>query len=307
MLDDNTRKYKVQAIPSISIAPDEIVRLTRLGKVDAEVMYMLKEHSPGIKKINKEEYMVIATGEIRRFKEHEGKQIENIRVIFRRLEHLITANFDPVENKNNALFVTLTYAENMQDENRLYTDFDAFYKRLKRAYKGHKLEYIAIAEPQERGAWHMHILLKSDQEILYIDNKKMADIWGHGFTETERLKSNDVGQYFSAYFTSLEVGEKDNEVGAVYTKDEKTGKRYKKGARLHFYPKHFKFYRCSRGIVRPEPENAVYNAVISEYGKPKKTKTYSVTKKVEPTEKVPEPMDKHVNTIQHERYKKRRK
>jgi hypothetical protein len=302
MSNHTTSKCTVQVIPVIDIAPEAIVSLTRLGKVHAEVMYMLKESSPGIKKISKEEYMVIATGEVRRFKENKEKKIENIRVIFRRLEHLITANFDPVDNKDNSLFVTLTYAENMQDERRLMTDFDTFWKRLKRECKKHKLEYIAVAEPQERGAWHMHILVKSDQPVLYIDNKDMAELWGHGYTHTERIKGENVGSYFASYFASLEVGEKEDEAGAVYIKDENTGKRYKKGARLHFYPRYFKFYRCSRGIVRPEPESVQYKAVTGEYGKPKKTEAYTINKLDEDSGD-----EKHINTLQRERYKKSRK
>jgi hypothetical protein len=147
----------------------------------------------------------------------------------------------------------------------------------------------------------MHILIKSDQPVLYIDNRKMAELWGHGYTDTERLKGENVGRYFAAYFASLEVGEREDEAGVVYVMDEKTGKRYKKGARLHFYPRYFKFYRCSRGIVRPETEDTQYEDVTGEYGKPKETNTYAVNK--------PDGLggEEHVNTIQRERYKKSRK
>lgn len=51
--------------------------------------------------------------------------------------------------------VTLTYRENMQDRDRLMHDFDLFMKRLKRLAPG--LHYVAVAERQKRGAWHMHI------------------------------------------------------------------------------------------------------------------------------------------------------
>lgn len=51
--------------------------------------------------------------------------------------------------------VTLTYRENMVDRDRLMRDFDVFMKRLKRVAP--HLHYVAVAERQKRGAWHMHI------------------------------------------------------------------------------------------------------------------------------------------------------
>jgi hypothetical protein len=113
-----------------------------------------------------------------------------------------------------------------------------------------------------------------DIENLYLDNKDVvAPTWGHGFTDTQRLKGDDVGSYYTTYFTGIINTEKE-----VYSADEREAldlpplsgkeiyqaeleianneaelsKRLQKGRRLHFYPKHFKFYRCSTGIVRPE-------------------------------------------------------
>jgi hypothetical protein len=182
-------------------------------------------------------------------------------------------------------------------------DFDVFMKALKREYSKHKLEYIAVAEPQERGAWHMHLMLKSDQPVLYIPHETMDRLWkrgkdGKGSTNTVRLKSDDVGAYYTSYFKSLEA-EGVEDPNAVYVTDEKTGKKYKKGARLHFYPKGMKFYRCSRGIARPEKENTVYRDVKKEYGKPVKTVTYGVTESAESEQE----LDEMINVIQHEQFK----
>jgi hypothetical protein len=292
----------VQAVDNIKIKPGEIVNLTRLGNRHAEVVYMEKEPRPGIIKINKEQYVVIQTGEVKNFKVNEGKQVEYLRKVFRKLEHLIKTNFDTEENEHNALFVTLTYKENMQDAERLLKDFEKYYKRLQYEYSSHKLEYIAVAEPQGRGAWHMHVLIKSDKPIFYIDNKIMAKIWGHGFTETERIKGRDPGKYFAAYFTSLEA-EKEDDPNARYVKD-KNGKKYKKGARLHFYPKGMKFYRCSRGISRPSAELAVYDNVTHEYGKPVNTTTLEVTSTKHEGEELLS--EGSINTIQREEFRKSR-
>lgn len=134
------------------------------------------------------------------------------------------------------LFVTLTYAENMTDTKRLYDDYRKFVQRLKRAYK--QIDgYLVAFEPQSRGAWHAHILLISHDAFLYIPNKKMHQIWGHGFTKVQRVKHiRDIGSYLTAYLTNL-----------------KEGNRTKKGKRLEMYPRGFHFLRSSRdGISRTD-------------------------------------------------------
>jgi len=302
MTNDTTRNRKVQVVDSVKIDNGKIVNLTRLGSLHAEVVSMSNEPVPGIRKISKEEYVIIKTGEVRRFKTNDGKVVEHLRKVFKNLEHLIKTNFDTEENEHNALFITLTYAENMQDATRLYEDFNKFVKRLKYEYSDHDFQYIAVAEPQGRGAWHMHVLLKSDKPVLYIDNKKLSKIWGHGFTETERIKGKDPGKYFAAYFTSLEVEAKDNDPHASYVTDHK-GKKHKKGARLSFYPKGMQFYRCSRGITRPAKELSLYGDVTHEFGKPLRSRTMEVQ------EHYPEASEEHspyivINTITQEDFKK---
>lgn len=166
---------------------------------------------------------------------NRGEQMQSLRRSIRKLRMIINANF---YGELNELFITLTYAENMQDIKRLYRDYVLFYQKLKRRYKGYGFEYIAVPEPQLRGAWHMHVLLKSmNKEYLYIPNDEVAELWGHGFTKTQRLENVDnVGAYVSAYLTDLY--------------DEDTGTSTK-GARLYLYPAGMNLYRCSRGIKRP--------------------------------------------------------
>ena len=63
---------------------------------------------------------------------------------------MINNNFT---GKPNELFVTLTYAKNMTDTKRLYTDMNKFIKRLKYKYKeSSDIDYLAVVEPQGRGA-----------------------------------------------------------------------------------------------------------------------------------------------------------
>ena len=144
---------------------------------------------------------------------------------------LIRAN-----ERNVRLFVTLTYKRNMTDTRQLYDDYRSFVQRLRRAYPA-ITGYLVAFEPQKRGAWHAHILLLSDKPCLYIPNKRMRGIWGHGFTKTQAVKRiRDVGTYLTSYLTNL-----------------KQGNRTKKGGRLGMYPKGFHFLRCSqKGVSRTQ-------------------------------------------------------
>jgi hypothetical protein len=303
MANDNTPKRKVQVVAPIKIDPGKIVNLTRLGSVHAEVVSMSNDPRPGIRKLNKDEYLVIHSGEVRNFKHNDGKVADHLRKVFKNLQHLIKTNFDSDENEHNALFITLTYAENMQDSDKLYDDFNKFIKRLKYEYSSHDLQYIAVAEPQARGAWHMHVLLKSDKPVLFIDNKKLSHIWGHGRTDVERIKGKDPGKYFAAYFTNLEADAKGLETDPAFATDAQ-GKKYKKGARLGFYPKGMNFYRCSRGISRPSKELSLYGDVSHEYGRPISVKSMEVQEHrgLEVSEE--RTGYKVVNTVTHEEFRK---
>lgn len=132
------------------------------------------------------------------------------------------------------LFVTLTYKRNMTDTKQLYQDYRKFVQKLKRAYPC-ITGYLVAFEPQKRGAWHAHVLLLSHKPFLYIPNKRMRGIWGHGYTKTQAVrKIKDIGSYLTAYLTNV-----------------KEGAKTKKGARLGMYPKGFHFLRSSKdGVSR---------------------------------------------------------
>ncbi|KVL95491.1 hypothetical protein [Burkholderia stagnalis] len=64
---------------------------------------------------------------------------------------------------------TLTYRENMEDKARLKRDFDAFRRRVS---KLSDFQYVAVAERQGRGAWHLHIAVKGRQNY-----RVLRSIW----------------------------------------------------------------------------------------------------------------------------------
>lgn len=159
--------------------------------------------------------------------ESRASDIRSVRASCERFKWIVRANERKVR-----LFLTLTYAENMWDVTRLYEDFRRFWQKLRRRFP--VSGYLCACEPQKRGAWHMHILILSNSPGLYIPNRQVNRLWGHGFTKTQRVYSvRDVGSYLTSYLTNI-----------------KDGKGTKKGGRLSLYPVGFRFARWSRGVRR---------------------------------------------------------
>ncbi len=185
-----------------------------------------------IRKLNKDEVLVLSTGEVKPVNRSQSRKdnIHSLRITLKKLRYLINNNFFGLENE---LFLTLTYSECMTDVKRLYRDGEKFIKRLRYKYKDvSTLEYVAVVEPQARGAWHYHILVKfPDVDFIYISHEELERLWGHGFVSVQDITSVDnVGAYLSAYLTNIDDV---------------------KGGRLYLYPAGMKIYRCSRGIVKP--------------------------------------------------------
>lgn len=217
-----------------------------------------------IEKLSSALYVDKRTGEVKEFQHTTSRAEDKASVAqsLRNLRDIINTNLtDPT----TALWVTLTYEENMRDPQRLYEDFRRFWQRFKYYLQKHDYppaEYIAAAEPQGRGAWHLHVLLLFPEKAPFIPNAHMAKLWGHGFTKTKSLQGVDnPGLYLTAYLGDMELteaamsGTQRGRLGEVETVDEH-GQRQKKaiikGARLYLYPPAFNLFRCSRGVKRPE-------------------------------------------------------
>jgi hypothetical protein len=262
------------------------------------------------RKLNKMEYVDLETGEILEYKlnENRGQNVAGLKRTFKEIRNIINNNFTGADNE---LFVTLTYAENMMDTKKLYKDFELFVRKLKRKYNN--VEYMSVIEPQARGAWHCHVLLKfPDADNVYIDNDKdMARMWGHGFTKTRKLKNVDnIGAYISAYLADVEACEENretifdaitrsNDILEVVEKNvDGVKKSYVKGARLHMYPSGMNLYRCSRGIKKPETEKMLYKEVkkIVGSGQASYTRTIDIERD-----------GKTINAITYEQYNLKRR
>lgn len=111
--------------------------------------------------------------------------------------------------------ITLTYRENMIDKNRLKKDFDALRRRLG---KLQSFQYVAVAERQKRGAWHLHIAVKGRQNyrvlrsvwrnIVGIDNGNI-DVRNPFKEKGLRHKlASYIGKYITKDFAEHALNEK---------------------------------------------------------------------------------------------------
>ena len=229
-----------------------------------EVKYMRSVPGSPIRKLDQDHGVDLRTGEVIEYKHNANRASDKASVAqsLRKLRDIINAN---LENPDTALWVTLTYAENMRDTKRLYEDYRRFWQRFryylhKQNYPG--AEYITAAEPQARGTWHLHGLFLFPCKAPFIPNTDIAKLWGHGFTKTKSLKGIDnPGLYLTAYLGDMELteaissGKTHGRITEVDSTDDQGNRKKKaviKGARLYLYPPGFNLYRCSRGVKRPQ-------------------------------------------------------
>lgn len=94
-------------------------------------------------------------------------------------------------------FLTLTFADNVQDLDKANYEFKKFILRLNYHYKI-KVKYSVVIEFQKRGAVHYHAILYNLTDKL--DLKVLQKIWGNGFIKVNSIKDVDnVGAYVCKY------------------------------------------------------------------------------------------------------------
>jgi len=253
---------EVKQIPNIKPESADVVTVKMAGNITEIRFSKISAGSP-IKKVDKDHGVDVRTGELVEFQHNINRAGDkhSVAQTLKRLRDIINTN---LESPDNALWVTFTYAENMRDDKQLYTDFHAFFKRFRR-YQERKgqlpAEYIACAEPQGRGAWHLHLILLFPDRAPFIPNAEMARLWKHGFTKVKSLKNlENPGLYLTCYLGDMELTEaaqagamsaRIKEVDVTGADGVRQKKAIIKGARLHMYPPGFNIYRTSRGIKRP--------------------------------------------------------
>lgn len=223
-----------------------------------------------VKWLDADSYIDLRSGEIKQAQHSESRgdamSAANLRRTFKRMRGLINANWF---GDNNELLITLTYKENMQDTKRLAHDLDVFNKRMKRTLG--EIKYLTAVEPQGRGAWHAHILVKQlTSHYTYWPHEDVSRCWEHGqIIDVQRLRNCDnVGAYLSAYLTDLPAEDGQPVTDPLQLREVGSApKRVIKGGRLHLYPRGMRIYRASQNLTQPEikkirPYSAEYWALL---------------------------------------------
>jgi hypothetical protein len=150
----------------------------------------------------------------------EDKQKNRTLVLSRaqkRVRRLINAN-----KCRGVKFVTLTFAENIQDLDLANAHFNRFIKRAQ--YRLGKFGWLVVPEFQKRGAIHYHLVTFG---LGYVPNSTLREIWGHGFVRINRCDDvTNLGAYVCKYMTK-QPGEVDKLIGR-------------------------RSWWCSRGLLEPE-------------------------------------------------------
>lgn len=202
---------------------------------------------PRVVRVNKWFYYVTTSEEFRPYRERsavKGDNLASVRKSFNRLKAVINCNYETPESVR---FVTLTYAENMDDNGRIRDDMRYFFRNMRRRFGS--FEYLYVKEKQARGAWHMHAVLFFAREAPYMPNTEDAhpvrDAWGHGWVNVQGFTGdvNNLGNYLCAYLTD-------------------DAAESKKGARLCNYESGIRLYNCSRGIKRPTVRQLTYREYL---------------------------------------------
>lgn len=294
---------KIERFDKGDIDDSLLVKVVEMGHL-VEVQYVHKRNSTmPITVLSKDNYIENSTGEIKEFvhSDNRSQQIESLRRTFKNLRYLINNNFF---GNANELFLTLTYAENMQDDKKLYNDLKMFMRKIKRKFKYTTVDYINVVEPQARGAWHCHLLLRfNDLDTVYIPKDWLSKAWGHGFVDIQSVDGVDnIGAYLSAYLSDIDI----EDVGCCrggeslnLIKDESGNvkKAYIKGGRLSYYPPGMNIYRCSKGIKKPTEKFMTHSDIKKIVGsaKPHYSTKYVISDN-----------DKVVNTVIYNQYNLKR-
>lgn len=262
----------IRQADSVRISDNAPLKVTIAGSV-IDVMQQERPTRPPeiVWSDDRTEYTIVATGEVRKAKQRQTRTddktaIDEMRKSMRRMRQLINANWS---GDRNELMITLTYAECMTDAKRLKKDMEKWLKKTKRRLG--EIKYLYVVEPQARGAWHAHCLIKQlSAHSTYWPAEDVAGCWGHGFVKVQKISGVDnVGAYLSAYMTNAP----DTEDGDTLTgnSDSVTGAESKaviKGKRAAMYPRGMHLYRASKNLAEPitkkmRPTSAEYQALVA--------------------------------------------
>lgn len=172
---------------------------------------LIKYENPVIMrdKCEKNNRFVRQRSEKRKESASDAAKIKNRETVLYRarneVRRIINANVGRYRNEKSEVykpvFLTLTFADNIQDITAANKELRKFMKRLgnhiakDQAY----VQYVAVPEFQRRGAVHYHLVIFN---LPYIKAKTLEEIWSNGFIKVISIDQIDnIGAYISKYMT----------------------------------------------------------------------------------------------------------
>lgn len=247
---------------------DTVIR-TDLGKYSKITFVSNPSKKISIKKLNKYEYVVIDTGEIKQYNLDKPTSKSDVNRKLRKYENIVLANFTGGASE---LFITLTCNNHITDIADIKQYYNNFIDNIKQDYQD--IDYIGLFEQTELGCWHIHLFIKNNQhKRLFIPHQQLLNYWKQGAVYVMPNKNT---------FQTL-----------GHSKD----KRNERLERFRYFPKGEKLYHRSKGIKTPTKEKMIYKE-CPEYNLANHTMVSNNTYYVRNTKN-----NKCVNTIATEMYK----
>ncbi len=263
------------------VIPDaEEVRITKMGQVIEVQASSMRGKGGKIKRIDKDFFVDVETGEVKRYAKHNRKSrkenYNSLQKTFRNAKEIINTNFQDVALTS---WLTLTYREKMTDVKQFDKDFEAFIKRVRRRFPDRKVKYFIALEFGANGGFHCHCLLYWDGYAPTFTTELCEQLWTKGTMFEKDLKDKssirNIAAYLTSHLSDMPIEEyrrihprrriEESDIKTVQTGDQPFSyKKIIKNARLELYPPRFRIFRHSNNMKKPEVFYKSYGDIREE-------------------------------------------
>lgn len=247
---------------NFDISDDSKVKVLKFrNKVQIKNVKSTTEALSKVRKLNKNEYINIETGEVFKYNITDSKSKFAIAKQLKELKEIILSNFKPADN---SYFYTLTFDRDIKlfEEAKKYLDY--FLKRLRKYANQNNIKLLYVYRYEldsESGRVHIHMLLRDeDNKKIYIDSDYCREkLWRVGWVKVLPVLKND-----DKLITIMELKALDrlSEVTDITNYDEKAVKKIEFGIANYICkttqtpPESIKsfqrIYGKSRNVKKPE-------------------------------------------------------
>ena len=162
-----------------NIPKNEPVNVEEYSKGRTKITHITNRNNnlSNYSKNSRDTYYDPVSRKYKQYKRNPKKTDKNLRrALNHTLRPLLENNF---WGGDNEVFITLTYAEPMQEFSKVSTDYSRFWRSLCNYYKHLNLACVYIKEMQEeRQSWHIHSIIKEiDGKRLIIPYDTLDKLW----------------------------------------------------------------------------------------------------------------------------------